>query len=248
MSLHDPRKLPRHLAIIPDGNGRWAEARGLPRNEGHRRGCDVVRETVRACLDLRIPMLTVYAFSQENWGRPPEEVDALMCLLEGYLNDETEELVREGVRVQTIGRVETLNPGIRAALDRLIRRTEANDAMRLTFGLSYGGRAELADAARRIAASVESGALDVESIDEKVFASELYAPDLPDPDLLIRSGAEHRISNFMLWQLAYTELYFSDTLWPDFTRSHLVEALAWYQHRERRLGKTGAQVREVEED
>jgi undecaprenyl diphosphate synthase len=243
MNRLDAAKLPRHVAIIPDGNGRWAEARGLPRNEGHRRGCDVVREIVRASHELRLPMLTIYAFSQENWGRPPEEVDALMILLEHYLHDEADELARNGVRVQAIGSIEALTPGVARALDELVRRTEANDEMRVTFALSYGARSEIVEATRRIAMSVEAGRLEVEAIDEKALASQLYAPDLPDPDLLIRSGGEHRVSNFLLWQLAYTELYFSATLWPDFTKAELVEAILWYQQRERRIGKTGAQVR-----
>jgi len=243
MSVLDATRLPRHIAIIPDGNGRWAEDRGLPRNEGHRRGCDVVREIVRSCHELRIPMLTLYAFSQENWGRPPEEVDALMLLLENYIQSEADELVRNGVRVQAIGNIDALHPPVRKALSELITRSETNDEMQMTFALSYSGRSELVAAMRRIARDVERGSLDVGGIDEKCIASYLYAPDLPDPDLLIRSGAENRISNFLLWQLAYAELYFSDTLWPDFTKRHLVEALVWYQQRERRLGKTGAQVR-----
>jgi len=243
MHALDPQRLPRHVAIIPDGNGRWAEERGLPRNEGHRRGCEVVREIVRSCHELRIPMLTLYAFSQENWGRPPEEVDALMLLLEGYIESEADELVRNGVRVHAIGNLASLQPRVRSILDALVRRSEANDELEVTFALSYGGRSELVEATRRIARAVEQGRLDVDGIDEKCVASHLYAPDLPDPDLLIRPGAEHRISNFLLWQMAYTELYFSPELWPDFTKRHLVEALLWYQQRERRLGKTGAQVR-----
>jgi len=243
MSPLDAAKLPRHIAIIPDGNGRWAEARGLPRNEGHRRGSEVVREIVRSCHELRIPMLTLYAFSQENWGRPPEEVDALMLLLENYIYSEADELVRSGVRVHSIGNVHALRPAVREALRDLIERSEGNDELEVTFALSYSGRSEIVEATRRIARAVERGALDVEGIDEKALTSFLYAPDLPDPDLLIRSGAEYRISNFLLWQLAYAELYFSDTLWPDFTREHLMQALDWYQRRERRLGKTGAQIR-----
>lgn len=243
MGSLDTARLPRHIAIIPDGNGRWAEARGLPRNEGHRRGCDVVREVVRSCHDLGIPMLTMYAFSQENWGRPPEEVDALMVLLESYIHSEAEELVQKGVRVQAVGNLSSLRPAVRDALLDLIARSEANDSLQVTFALSYSGRSELVEATRRIARAVEAGRIDVEGIDEKTLASFLYAPDQPDPDLLIRSGAEHRISNFLLWQLAYTELYFTDALWPDFTRDHLLRALTWYQQRERRLGKTGAQIR-----
>lgn len=243
MKRLDAAKLPRHIAIIPDGNGRWAELRGDPRNAGHRRGTEVVREIVRACHEIGIPMLTLYAFSQENWARPGKEVDALMELLEHYLRDEAEELVSNGIRVQAIGRVERLSPQIQDELRDLMARTDANHEMQVTFALSYSGRAEIVDAIRNIARGVESGQLDPDAIDEKTVASHLYAPDLPDPDLLIRSGAECRVSNFLLWQSAYTELYFTDALWPDFTKDDLVEAVAWYQQRERRRGKTGAQVR-----
>jgi undecaprenyl diphosphate synthase len=239
----DPERLPRHIAIIPDGNGRWAEARGLPRNEGHHRGCDVVRDIVEACHDIGIPMLTVYAFSEENWARPSGEVRALMRLLERYLRRETDELARKGLRVQAVGSIERLSPAIRKQLSELAVRTHDNRGMQVTFAVSYSGRTELVDMARKIARDVEAGRLDLESIDEKTVVSRLYAADLPDPDLLIRSGAEYRISNFLLWQMAYTELYFCDALWPDFTPAHLREALHWYQQRERRHGRTGAQVR-----
>ncbi len=237
------QKLPRHLAIIPDGNGRWAEARGLPREEGHRRGTEVVREVVRGCHELGIPMLTLYAFSQENWGRPRREVESLMGLLEHYLRGETEELMQHGVRVQAVGRIEGLPRETREALSELEARTEGNEDLTVIFALSYSGRAEIVDAVRSIARSVAAGQLEPDAIEEKTVASHLYAADLPDPDLLIRSGAEHRVSNFLLWQLAYTELFFTSQLWPDFTRQDLVEALDWYQKRERRLGRTGAQVR-----
>jgi undecaprenyl diphosphate synthase len=244
MAHLEATKIPRHVAIIPDGNGRWAERRGLPREMGHHRGTEVVREIVRAAHELGVEMLTLYAFSTENWSRPPGEVDALMRLLEDYLDNETEELVRNGIRVQVIGRLQALDPRIARPLDALVRRTEGNDEMRLTFALSYSGRAELVDAMRAIARQVECGALDPDGIDEKVIQEHLYAPDLPDPDLLIRTGDEHRISNFLLWQLAYTELWITQTLWPDFTKRDLVDALEAYQHRERRFGKTGAQLRE----
>jgi undecaprenyl diphosphate synthase len=243
MGRLDVEKLPRHVAIIPDGNGRWAEARGLPREEGHRRGTEVVRELVRTCHDLGIPMLTLYAFSQENWGRPRSEVESLMGLLEHYLRSEIDELMQHGVRVQAIGRLDGLPRETREALAEVQGRTEGNEELSVTFALSYSGRAELVDACRSIARSVAAGQLEPDSIDEKTVASHLYSVDLPDPDLLIRSGAEHRVSNFLLWQLAYTEICFTPTLWPDFTREHLVDALVWYQKRERRLGRTGAQVR-----
>lgn len=239
----DSEKLPRHIAIIPDGNGRWAEQRKLPRNEGHRRGSENVREIVRACHDLGIRMLTLYAFSQENWNRPRDEVVAIMELLEHYLQHETDELVEKGIRVAAIGRLDELSPSIQRDLKRLIRKTEGNDAMRVTFALSYSGRAEIVDAIRAIVRDVESGHLDPEAIDEKTLSSRLYAPDLPDPDLLIRTGEEHRVSNFLLWQFAYTELYVTDALWPDFGPAELEVAIREYQRRERRFGLTSAQIR-----
>lgn len=244
MPLLDPAQIPRHVAIIPDGNGRWAEQRGLDRIEGHRRGTEQVRELVRAAHELGIQMLTIYAFSKENWARPEPEIDALMSLLESYLRAEAEELARNGIRLQAIGRLEELPRSVQLELERLIKLTEHNREMRLTFALSYGGRAEIVDAARRIAREVEAGRLDPEAIDEKSFESFLYAPDLPDPDLLIRTGDESRISNFLLWELAYTEFYFCPRLWPDFAKSDLVEALRVFQGRERRFGRTGAQLRE----
>ncbi len=244
MARLDPEKLPQHVAIIPDGNGRWAEARGLPRVEGHRRGTELVREAVRAAHDLGIKMLTLFAFSSENWERPTSEVQSLMMLLEGYLRRDADELDENGIRVEVIGRVDRLDPGIQRELERMQRRTEGNDEMRLAFALSYSGRTELVDAVRAIAREAESGRLDPEAIDEKTIRDQLYLPDWPDPDLLIRFGDEARVSNFLLWQIAYTELYFTPTLWPDFTKDRLVDALLAYQRRERRLGRTGDQVRQ----
>ncbi len=241
----DPHKLPQHVAIIPDGNGRWAEARGLPREEGHRRGTEVVREVVRTVHELGIKMLTLYAFSTENWDRPSAEVQSLMALLEHYLRSDAEELDRNGIRVEVIGRVHELDPAIQRELERLQRRTEGNDEMRLAFALSYSGRIEIVDAARALAREAESGRLDPDAIDEKTLREAMYLPDWPDPDLLIRFGDEHRVSNFLLWQLAYTELYFTSTLWPDVSKHELVEALEAYQQRERRLGKTSAQIRDA---
>jgi undecaprenyl diphosphate synthase len=243
MSKLDPEKIPRHVAIIPDGNGRWAEARNLPRNEGHRKGVENVREIVRACSELGVRMLTLYAFSQENWDRPRDEVKAIMRLLRRYLRSEAKELIENGIRVGAIGRLDQLDSGVQRDLERLIRRTEQNDQMRVTFALSYSGRTEIVDAVRQIVRAVESGCLDPDAIDEKCVESHLYARDLPDPDLLIRTGHESRISNFLLWQLAYTELYVSESLWPDFGKPELVEALLAYQNRERRFGRTSAQLR-----
>ena len=243
MSALDPEKIPQHVAIIPDGNGRWAEVRGLARNEGHARGGEVVREIVEAASDLGIRYLTLYVFSMENWGRPSEEVGALMRLLERYLARATADLADRDVRVRAIGRLEMLRPHLLRSVRDLEKRTETNTRMVLTFALSYSGRAELVDAMRRLGRAIEAGKLEPDAIDEKALQSQLYAPDLPDPDLLIRTGAEHRISNFLLWQLAYTELWSSDVLWPDFSRAHLEEALLEYQRRERRFGHTGAQTR-----
>ncbi|MBW2281047.1 MAG: di-trans,poly-cis-decaprenylcistransferase [Deltaproteobacteria bacterium] len=242
MARLDPANIPRHVAIIPDGNGRWAESRGLPREEGHRAGTEAVREIVRAAHELGVERLTIYTFSTENWVRPDEEVGAIMRLLETYLRTESDELHENGIRVEAAGRIHELDTNIQRELDSLIRRTEGNDEMRLAFALSYSGRSEIVDAARGIARAVEAGRLDPEAIDEKTVQGFLYLPDWPDPDLLIRAGDESRISNFMLWQLAYTEFYISSTLWPDFTKQHFVDAVLEYQKRERRLGKTSAQV------
>jgi undecaprenyl diphosphate synthase len=238
-----PDKLPRHVAVIPDGNGRWAEARGLPRIVGHREGTERMREFIRAAHELGVRELSVYAFSSENWARPRDEVDALMEILDVYLERDADELCENGIRLQAIGRLAELPAALGRRLETVVRRTERNDQMLLTFALSYGGRAEIVDAARRLAREVEAGRLDPEAIDEKAFQAFLYAPDLSDPDLLIRTGVERRISNFLLWQLAYTELWFTDLLWPEVGKDVLVEALLAYQTRERRFGRTGAQIK-----
>lgn len=243
MARLDPDKLPYHVAIIPDGNGRWAECRGLPRLEGHRCGTENVRNVMRAAHELGIRALTFYAFSIENWLRPEAEVDGLMDLLADYLTREADELMRNGVQLQAIGRLQDLPPRLVRELRAVIERTEGNDEMLVTFALSYSGRTEVVDAARRLARDVETGHVDPDAVDEKCFESYLYAPDLPDPDLLIRTGGERRISNCLMWQLAYSELYFSEKMWPDFTKADLVEALVAFQARERRFGRTGEQIR-----
>jgi undecaprenyl diphosphate synthase len=235
--------LPRHVAIIMDGNGRWAERRGLDRIEGHRAGIESVRAVVRAAHELGVAQLTLYAFSTENWSRPKGEVDALMGLLEHYLEAELDELHRNGIRLRAMGRLERLPAGVRARLEQALCRTRGNTEMEVVFALSYGGRTEIVDAARRIAREVEQGKLDPEQIDEKVFAAYLYAPDLPEPDLLIRTGGESRVSNFLLWQIAYSEIHVTGVMWPDFRKGDLVEAIWSYQNRERRYGLTSAQVR-----
>jgi undecaprenyl diphosphate synthase len=224
--------IPRHVAIIMDGNGRWAEARSLDRNEGHRAGLESVREVVRAAHELGVEVLTLYAFSSENWNRPKAEVEELMRLLDHYIDVELEEVIRNGIQVRAMGRLERVPPLTRRKLEDAIARTRDNDEMTLVFALSYGGRQEIVDAVRKVLRDFELGKLSPEHLDDKTFASYLYQPDLRD-----------RISNFLLWQLAYSELYMTSTMWPDFRKTHLVEAISDYQARERRFGLTSQQVR-----
>jgi undecaprenyl diphosphate synthase len=228
--------LPRHIAIIMDGNGRWAQSRGLPRIAGHRRGAEAVRRTLTAAVELGIPYLTLFGFSSENWKRPLDEVDDLMGLLRHYLRGEIAELHRNGVRLRVIGEIGRLSTDIITLIDNAEALTRDNRAINLTIALSYGGRAEIAAAARTIAAKVKSGALALQTINEDLIASHLLTVDLPDPDLLIRTSGEQRISNFLLWQCAYAELVFTKTLWPDFGRADLEQAIADYSGRERRYG------------
>lgn len=231
---------PTHVAIIMDGNGRWALNRGLPRTAGHRRGAEAVRTAVRTAAKLGIPYLTLYGFSSENWKRPVSEVNDLMGLLRYYLRSEIAELHKEGVRLRVIGERERLEPDIVAMIEDAERRTAGNRRLTLTVALSYGGRTEITAAARRLAADVANGRLKPEEIDEAAFAARLFTADMPDPDLLIRTSGEKRISNFLLWQLAYAEFVFVDTLWPDFSESDFETAIREYQGRERRYGATGA--------
>ena len=235
--------MPRHVAVIMDGNGRWAERRGLSRIEGHRAGLEAVRAVVRAAHELAVRNLTLYAFSLENWSRPKAEVDELMRLLEHYLEAEREEVMRNRIRVRAIGRADLLPPGVRRRLEQVIEESKENREMTLVFAISYGGRAEIVDAARKLLRDFELGKVDPERLDEKTFAAYLYEPELPDPDLLIRTGGESRVSNFLLWQIAYTEIHSTEVMWPDFRKGHFVEALLDYQSRERRFGLTSAQVR-----
>jgi undecaprenyl diphosphate synthase len=220
-----------------DGNGRWAERQGKPRIAGHQAGMKAVREVIETTADLGIPYLTLYAFSQENWKRPRHEIEALMGLLQHYIRTERKDLIEKGIRVRAIGDIERLAHGSREELDELITDTAANERLTVTLALSYGGRSEIVAAVRRIASQVRAGELDPEAIDEEVFADRLYTADLPDPDLLIRTSGELRISNFLLWQIAYTELYVTDVLWPDFDRDAFLDAVAAYQGRERRFGR-----------
>jgi undecaprenyl diphosphate synthase len=230
------RALPRHIAIIMDGNGRWAQARGLPRVAGHRRGAEAVRRTVAAAGEIGIPYLTLFGFSSENWKRPSAEIDDLMGLLRHYLRREIAELHREGARLKVIGQLDRLAPDIVSLIDHAVDLTRENSAVTLTIALSYGARAEIVAAVRRIAQQVADQGLAVEAIDEACLARHLFTADLPDPDLLIRTSGEQRISNFLLWQCAYAELIFTKTLWPDFAKSDLERAVDEYCGRERRYG------------
>jgi undecaprenyl diphosphate synthase len=231
-----PHPLPRHIAIIMDGNGRWAQARGLPRIAGHRSGAEAVRRTLEAAGELGIPYLTLFGFSSENWKRPLDEVDDLMGLLRHYLRGEIAELHRKGVRLRVIGDIERLAPDIIAMIRHAEALTRDNDRINLTIALSYGGRAEIVAAARAVAAKVAAGRLPLDRVDEDAIARHLFTADLPDPDLLIRTSGEQRISNFLLWQCAYAELVFTKTLWPDFGRADLEQAIAEFGGRERRYG------------
>ena len=229
--------VPRHVAVIMDGNGRWARERGRPREFGHRAGMRAVREAVEASADAGVEVLTLFAFSQENWGRPAREVAALMALLELYVRRERRELKEKGVEVHCIGDLDRLSPRTRAAIQGVVDFTRGGRRLKLNLAISYGSRAEIVQAARSLAERVREGTLMPGEIDEELFAGELYTAADPEPDLLIRTSGELRISNFMLWQLAYTELYVTPVLWPDFTREHFFAALLEYQRRERRFGR-----------
>jgi undecaprenyl diphosphate synthase len=233
----EPELLPKHVAIIMDGNGRWAELRGLPRIAGHREGINSVRDMISQCLELGIQALTIYAFSQENWNRPTQEISALMGLLEHYLSTERASLIEQQVRFRAIGRLELLPESAQHWVRTTEQETASLDKMVLTVALSYGGRAEIVDAVRGLLTDVQTGTIEPDQIDEALLQQHLYTHPLPDPDLLIRTSGETRISNFLLWQLAYTELCFTPTLWPDFRRREFLMALLEYQKRERRFGR-----------
>jgi undecaprenyl diphosphate synthase len=230
-------KYPSHVAIIMDGNGRWAKKRVLNRIKGHAKGAETVREIVECCRETGISILTLYAFSTENWQRPQSEVAALMTLLANFLKSEHKKLLDNNIRLNAIGQVERLPANVRDALHNTMTLTEKNNGMLLNLALSYGGRSEIALMVKNIALKVRDGDLDPDLITHEVIADHLYTKDLPDPDLLIRTSGEMRISNFFLWQIAYTEIYVTDTLWPDFTREEFLSILKEYQNRERRFGK-----------
>ena len=238
-NLHPARKAPRHVAIIMDGNGRWAQARGLPRYEGHRRGVDAVRRAVRAAREIGVSFLTLYSFSTENWSRPADEVSLLMGLLKRFIRNDLAELHANDVRVRVIGGREGLAPDIAALLVEAEELTRCNGGLTLAVAFNYGGRQEIVEAARRLAAKAAAGKLDPQAIGVEHFASSLSSCDIPDPDLIIRTSGEQRLSNFLLWQAAYSELVFLPLHWPDFDRAAFESALDEYYTRERRYGGRG---------
>lgn len=228
--------VPRHIAIIMDGNGRWARGRGLPRIKGHEKGADAVRACVEACGELKVDYLTLYAFSAENWQRPKTEVFALMKLLERFLKERTPELMEKNVRLQAIGRLTDLPASCQRQLHESIERTAPNSGLTLILALSYGGRLEIIDGIKSLLRQIESGHIDRAMIDVEMFSKHLYTRYYPDPDLLIRTSGEMRLSNFLLWQLSYTEMYVTQTLWPDFSKKDLYDAVEDYGRRNRRYG------------
>ncbi len=232
----DIARVPKHVAIIMDGNGRWAKKRGLPRVAGHRAGANAVREVVEASRELGIRYLTLYTFSNENWKRPEDEVNALMGLLRKYMRDELEKMLHYGVGMKVMGRLDMLPPKLRGEIRDTMAKTAHCNKMTVILALSYGGRTEIVDAVRNIAERCQSGELNPSDIDEKLFAQHLYLPECPEPDLLIRTSGESRLSNFMLWQLSYSEIYFTPTLWPDFSKEEFCRAIIDYQKRDRRFG------------
>lgn len=235
--------LPKHLAIIMDGNGRWAKQKGMLRVFGHENGTKSVRTTVETCARLGIANLTLYAFSTENWNRPKLEVETLMKLLISSLKKELDTFNKNNIRLNSIGNLDMLPKGVQKELLSVIEKTKNNTHMTLTLALSYGSREEILNAVKKISDKVKNNIISTESIDESIFNNHLYTHDLPDVDLVIRTSGEHRISNFLLWQIAYAEFYFTDVLWPDFSEENLYEAIISYQKRERRFGKTSEQIK-----
>jgi undecaprenyl diphosphate synthase len=233
----DRDRLPRHVAVIMDGNGRWAKRRGLPRIMGHQRGVDTLKDLLRCCDDWGIQALTAYAFSTENWGRPLEEVDFLMTLFERVLRQQLNEMMKENVRIRFVGNLQTLPPSLQAEIERSMEMTQENKGIQFTVATNYGGRQEILTACREIATQVKQGKIQPEDIDFDLFERHLYTAGIGDPDLLIRTSGEMRISNFLLWQVAYAELYVTETLWPEFNRAEFHRAIAAYQKRDRRFGK-----------
>jgi undecaprenyl diphosphate synthase len=232
-----PELLPHHVAVIMDGNGRWAKRQGLPRFMGHKAGVDTLKNLLRCCQDWGIQALTAYAFSTENWSRPQEEVDFLMMLFQRVLRQELQEMVQKDIQIQFVGNLHALPRSLQAEISRSMEQTQHNRGIRFSVATNYGGRQEIVQACQAIAQKVQQGLLKPEEISEAVFASHLYTANIADPDLLIRTSGEMRLSNFLLWQMAYGEIYITDTLWPDFNRVEFYRALSVYQQRERRFGK-----------
>ena len=242
----DLKRLPQHIAIIMDGNGRWAQKHALGRIVGHQKGAEAVRSTVTTCREIGIKYLTLYAFSVENWIRPAQEVEALMSLLQTYLRTELKEMLDQGICLTTIGNIEALKGPIKETLLEAMEMTAHNNGMILNLALSYGGRDEIVMAVKGLISDLGKGKIKEENVTKELFSSYLYTAGLPDPDLLIRTSGEYRLSNFLLWQMAYTEFYFTDVLWPDFGRGDLLEAIVSYQRRERRYGLTSDQLQRVD--
>ncbi len=238
----DSSKLPNHIAIIMDGNGRWAKKKGLPRNLGHKNGAKSVKQVVEACAEINVKYLTLYTFSTENWNRPKLEVELLMKLLISSLRKELNTLQKNNIKLTTIGNVDLLPKPVYKELMDVIDKTKNNNRLTLSLALSYGSREELIKTIKEISLKVKNNLISPENIDKSVINNHLYSRNLPDVDLLIRTSGEHRISNFLLWQIAYAELYFTEVLWPDFTKENLFEAILNYQNRERRFGKTSEQL------
>ena len=239
----DLHNVPGHIAVIMDGNGRWARGKGAERIFGHQNAVQSVKDVTEGCVELGVPYLTLYAFSTENWDRPQKEVDGLMHLLVETLKEEVDELTRNGVKLNVIGQVESLPGECQVKLDESIRATSNNHQLLLTLALSYSGKWDITNAIKNIVTDVNFGKINVEDINEDMVANYLSTKNIPDPGLLIRTGGEMRISNFLLWQLAYSELYITETMWPDFRKKHLNEAIQWFQKRERRFGKTSEQLK-----
>ena len=239
----EKEKLPRHVAIIMDGNGRWAKKQGAVRMFGHKQGVQTVHEITVAATELGLKYLTLYVFSTENWNRPKKEINALMSLLVSTITKETKTLLDNNIRLETIGNINNLPSKVRKELEQCMSKTEKNNGLTLILALSYSSRWEIIEAVKKIASEIKDGNIEIDEIDENIFEKFLSTKNIPDPELLIRTSGELRISNFLLWQIAYSELYFSDVLWPDFSKEHFYEALLDYQKRERRFGKTSEQLK-----
>lgn len=238
----DPDNIPKHIAIIMDGNGRWAQAQGLIRLMGHKAGVKAVKAVVEAAREMAVPVLTLYAFSTENWNRPKDEVSGLMSLLKNYLQSELDSMLANDIQLRAIGDLKKLPNDVYTVLSQTINKTKDNKALILNLALNYGGRSEITQAVKNIGRSLKNGSIQEEDITEDFISSHLYTQGLPDPDLLIRTGGEARLSNFLLWQASYAEIYFTDTPWPDFNKESLQEAIVHYQQRQRRFGKIGEQI------